>query len=230
SRIVWVRPAGERVAKGEELCRLNPLDLRDRLAAREREVIQTRQELNQATLQRQAVELDLEERMALDAEELARAREHVRRALALVEIARLRLEEVQSVVPTVATAIAEAQRDLKEAEDRSERAQKDCQAVVTRRIPCRLREFQEAVRAAEAQESARAENLAQASRAVATIQRELDGASIRSPADGILVYARWKPEGEERGYARIEPGAYVRPGQILFRLLPDPSKDAQADR
>lgn len=223
SKIHWVRSAGEHVKAGTQLCLVESLELREQIQAQNLRVDQALREQRRVSLELMAAEFELEERRARDAEEVARAEEAVRNARALHEIARLRREETQSSLPVVPSAVSDAEQAVQAAEEKITEARRAAETLAKQVIPPRIVACLKAVETAKAREVATGLPLAAALEARGKLEAQLDSQTIRAPSSGILVYAQWRPPGDDRGYARVEPGAYVQYGQILFRILQDRS-------
>jgi multidrug resistance efflux pump len=221
SRIQWVRPAGERVKPGDQLCLLDDTVARARLSAQGVRVEQARREVNQAVLQREAAELAVEECRALDEMETLRFREEVRLARATRELARLRLSEARSARPVVAATVRKAENALSQATARLTEAEGEAKALEAAGPSEALREALAEVERLGSQEKAARSGLDEALETAARLQSQVDARAILAPAAGTLHYVRERPPGDERGYSRIEVGAFARRGQALFRIIPE---------
>ena len=218
--ILYLKPPGVTVKKGDLICELDPAGVRDRLARQRLQVERAQAEVRNARLSREAADLAVMEREAWVSEERVAVVASVAIAEAALELASTRLNEAKATHPEGAPfrvnaerERARAERDLVEA--RARRA--SFEATQRSRSGRNLASDLEAAKVVERETSGA---LSEALSLNEAIERQIELCRIVAPVSGRFEYVRWRTPGPGGGYAIVGQGAEVRERQPLFRITP----------
>jgi multidrug resistance efflux pump len=213
-RVISSRPDGARVEKGEVVCELDPADLQDRIASQEVAVQGLQAGVKGRRLARQAAEMDLgeykkdgfvQELVAVDVETtlaksgLVSAQDKQEWATRMYE------KGYASKAEKVAQDLA-----LQKAKFALELAQAKRQELSRHTKEKTIRERMAAVEAARERELGKQAALLREEAVLKRLHEQIGRCKVAAPVAGRVRYD-----------APIGPGAVVRDGQLLFRIVPD---------
>lgn len=213
-RVLSARPEGARVAKGEIVCELDPAGLRDRLDSQEFAVRGLRAGAQGARLAREAAVMDLDDyKQSRHPRELTAAEAAVK----LAESDLIRHEDQLDWVRRMfdkgyasqAEKVAE-QLAFEKAKYALEEAEAARQALANPIREKTIRTLMGAVETARGRELAAEARLRRSESALKSLHDQIAQCKVPAPAAGRVRYD-----------ATIGPGAVVRDGQVLFRIVPD---------
>jgi HlyD family secretion protein len=213
-RVLSSRPEGDRVEKGEIVCELDPAGLRDQLDSQEVAVQGLRAGVQGARLAREVAVMDLNEhKEGRDVRELMAAEADVK--LAETELVRQqdKLEWAQRMFQKGYVSKGELvshQLAFEKAKYALEAAQVGKQVLVRNTPQKATRALMGAVETARERELGKEAELRRAESVLKSLHDQIGWCKVAAPAAGRVRYD-----------ATIGPGAIIRDGQVLFRIVPD---------
>ena len=213
-RVLSSRPEGAHVEKGEVVCELDPADLQDRLASQELAVQGVRAGVQGARLAREVAAMELNEykegRFVQDLRtvegEIKLAESNLMRVEDDLEWGRRMFNKgYSSMAEKVAKELA-----FKKAEFALEQAQGKKLELLNHTKNKTTRALMGAIETAREGELGKQATLRREESALKKLHDQIGGCKVAAPAAGRVRYD-----------APIGPGAVVRDGQVLFRIVPD---------
>jgi multidrug efflux pump subunit AcrA (membrane-fusion protein) len=213
-RVLSSRPEGARVEKGEVICELDPAELRDRVASQEIAVQGLRAGVEGARFAREAAAMDLDEyKDGGFARDSAAAQAAVRLAESDLRRHEDKLDWTHRMYnkgyASKAELVAE-QLVFDRAKYALELAESGRQALVRTTRPKTTRALMGAVETARERELGKEAELRRAESILKSLHDQIGWCKVAAPVAGRVRYD-----------APIGPGAVVRDGQVLFRVVPD---------
>ncbi len=213
-RVLSSRPEGSRVEKGDVVCELDPAELRDRLAGQEVAVQGLRAGVQGARLAREAAVLELNEykdgayvlKLAGVETEIKQAESSLVSSQDKLEWARRMFEKgYVSKAELVAQELA-----FRKAQYALELAQTNKDVLARHTRDKRTHALMAAIETARERELGKQAALMRGESGLKRLQDQIARCKVAAPRAGRVRYE-----------APIGPGAVVRDGQVLFRIVPD---------
>ena len=213
-RVLSARPAGARVEKGEIACELDPAGLRDRLDSQELAVQGLRAGAQGARLAREAAVMELN---AYKEGASLREIQAVESAIKLAQSELVRQEDqldwarrmYEKGYASKAEMVGQ-QLAFEKARYALELAQTEKQLLTQHTREKTIRTLMSAIETARGRELSREAELRRGEAALKSLHDQIGSCKIAAPAAGRVRYD-----------ATIGPGAVIRDGQVLFRIVPD---------
>ncbi len=213
-RVLACRTDGDLVARGEVVCELDPAGLKERIASQEAEVHAIQSGAQGARLAREAAAMELSEyKDGGFARELTEAEGAVKVAEADLISAEDTLEWARRMYQKGYVSVAEnAGKELafKRSQFTLEAAQARRQELVKHTRDRTIRMLMAAVETRRERELSKQAALLRAEAELKRLHEQVDACKVAAPAGGRV-----------RHEAPIGPGAVVRDGQVLFRIVAD---------
>lgn len=213
-RVLSARPDGSRVEKGEIVCALDPAGLRDRLDSQELTVQGLRAGAQGARLAHEATVMELN---AYKTDTFLRDIQAAEAAIKLAEMDLHRCEDQLEWARRMYDKGYASKAELvvqelafEKAKYALEIAQADKQVLTQHTREKTIRTLMGAVETARGRELAAAARLRRAESALKSLHDQIGWCKVAAPAAGRVRYE-----------ATIGPGAVIRDGQVLFRIVPD---------
>ena len=220
-RIVTLKRSGDRVKKGELLCELDTLRLRERLVEARFDFSRAQADYLNAKLTREVAEITTKE------QEEAVIPGDLSQKLSAVTLAKTELA-LASEVFTEAKAPGKApeerikaEANVTKAKTRLEEAQSALNTFKTTTIPNRKKGLQAEIARCKAVEAAKLAAKDAAETRVKDIKHQIELCRIVARSDGRIVHPRPDPDDVALGFGPIEEGTLVHERQILFWFIPD---------
>jgi multidrug resistance efflux pump len=212
--ILYIRPDGSLVKKGDLVCELDPAALKEKLAGQETATKGLETAYQQAKTPRQAAELALEEflkgtfKQEQDAIQNRIAVTEVELKQAEDRLVRSRRHVDQGIVPkeqavTHQIAVQRLKLRLEQARTKRQTLEKYTKDKMTKK-------FQSEIEKARADELAKQAAYSLAQTAQERLQKQIESCRVLAPSNGRLRHSD-----------PIEEAADVREGQLLFRVVPE---------
>lgn len=231
--VVSMKPDGTYVKKGELVCELDASNVRAQFENQRIGTEGAKAAYRHARLSREAAELAVKEYTeGIYKQEAAEARvavELARGELKRAEAARAGSRARAQRTTAGREQLAADETAVKKATLALEQAHSKQKTLETFLRPKRLKQLQLEVDRATAAEAAQIAVYDQAQSRQDALHAQLDRARVLAPASGRISVRQPDGRGRER---RLEPGMFVRPGQFLFRMIPDavPQREATPQR
>jgi len=214
--VVTSRPDGARVEKGDVVCELDPSELRDRLASQDSAVLGAQADVNGTRIAREVAVMTL-----IDYKEggfkleFATVAGEIKLAEAKLSRAEDRLDWARRMFEKGYVSMAEKVSEelgLKQVRFALEEAQSKKMVLVNHSQARTIKALTGAIESARARELASQARLERERSAQKRLTNEIDRCKIAAPVAGRIEYA-----------SPLGPGAIIRDGQLLFRVVPDGS-------
>jgi HlyD family secretion protein len=219
--IIFIKPQGSLVKKGEVVCELDPEPLKERLANRKIVMQAAAAASEGAKLARQAAELAVTEYVEGT---FKRDWETASGEIALTDsdrkLAEDRLEAAQRMTDkgrSSQTNLVEAKRALDRAVFAFEQAQTKKQVLQAYTKDVTIMKLKSEVERARADELAKRAAYERDQAALKRLEKQIENCKIVAPASGRIHYAR-----------PIAEGVVVRGGQLLLEVIPEAEPKAEA--
>ena len=213
-RVLSSRPEGARVEKGEIVCELDPAGLRDRLNSQELAVQGLRAGTQGARLAREAAVMELN---TYKEGSYVRDIQAAEAAIKLAESDLVRQEDQREWADRMykkgyasKAELVGQQLAFEKARYALELAQTEKRVLTQHTREKTIRTLMSAVETARGRELAREAELRGGEAALKSMHDQIGACKVAAPVAGRVRYD-----------ATIGPGAIIRDGQILFRIVPD---------
>jgi HlyD family secretion protein len=217
-RIVELKRAGEHVKKGELVCELDTISLRERLVELQIDARRANAEYLNTKLTREVSEInDKEQEEAIIPADLSRM-------LSAVSLAKTELALSQQVVTEAKTPEERTQADANVAKGKTrlEEAQTELNTFKTITIPKRKKNFQAEIAKCKVDEAEKLAARDAAETRVKDLKSQIEQCRILAASDGRIIPPIPDADDIALGFGPIEEGATVHERQILFWFVPDP--------
>jgi len=212
--VLSARPDGARVEKGEVICELDPSDLQDRLAAEELGLRGMQADVQAAGLAREVAVIALSEyKEGLFAHEVMAAESEIKLAESKLASAEDTVEWARRMFDKGYVSMAAKVSDelgLKKARYALEYSQSKRKVLLDYTKNKTIKELLGAVETARARELLKQAELERQRSAVKKLDSQIPRCKVAAPVAGRLRYT-----------TSIGPGAVLRDGQLLCRIVPE---------
>ncbi len=216
-RIVELKRSGTHVKKGELLCELDTLHLRERFVNVQIDLNRATADYLNAKLTREVAEITSQE------QEEAVIPSDLLQKQSAVSFAKKELAVALQLVSEAKTQAERTQADasVTKGKARLEEAEMDLNTFKTLTIPKRRKELQSSLVKAKTDESVKLTTKDEVEKRVKHLKSQIDQCRIVAPSDGRIVHLAPTADDVALGLDPIDEGTMVRERQTLFWFVPD---------
>lgn len=229
--ILFVKPEGTHVKKGDLVCELDASDLKDELDNQRIGTEGAKAAYRNARLSREAAEIAVKEYTeGIYKQEIGAARSAIDTARGEVKRAEALRDDTQAQVKKNALPRERLDVDelaVKKARLSLEKAESQRTTLEKLTHPRKLKQLQLEVEKAAANEAARIVAYDREQTRLDELRKKVDRCKILAPVDGRVSYRR--PDGNGPRF-RLERGAAVRDGEFLVRIIPEAAPTKRENR
>jgi HlyD family secretion protein len=216
-RIVELKPSGTHIKKGELLCELDTLSLRERLVEIQFDFNRAQADYLNTKLTREVAEITTKE------QEEAIIPSDLAQKLSAVSLAKTELALAQQFLAEakVQEERTKAEANIAKGKTRLQEAETELNTFKTLTIPKRKKQLQAEIDKCKADEATSLATKDAAEKRVKGIKSQIEQCRIVAASDGRIVHPQPDPDDVVLGFGPIEEGSIVHERQILLWFVPD---------